>query len=113
MPRPRVIVSLNCGSSSLKFAAYRIGPGEEERLLNGAAERIGQPGASLWARDRNGAMRMERTGEFATHGDVLEALTAAFQSGELQSAEAVGRRVVHGEPDHVEPERSLGTWSPA
>ena len=103
MPRPRVIVSLNCGSSSLKFAAYRIRPGEEERLMQGAAERIGQPGANLWARDRNGAMRMERTGEFATHSDVLGVLTTAFQSGELPSAEAVGHRVVHGGPDHVEP----------
>lgn len=108
MPRPRIIVSLNCGSSSLKFAAYRIGPGKEERLLKGAAERIGQPGASLWARDRNGAMRMERTGDFATHGDVLDMLTTAFESGELPSAEAVGHRVVHGGPDHFEPEMVTG-----
>ena len=86
MPRPRVIVSINCGSSSLKFAAYRIGAGQEERLMNGTAERIGQQDASLWARDRNGAIRMERTGEFATHGDVLATLTKAFQSGELPPA---------------------------
>jgi acetate kinase len=33
MPPLRVIVSLNCGSSSLKFAAYRIGPGKEELLM--------------------------------------------------------------------------------
>jgi hypothetical protein len=39
-----VILCLNSGSSSLKFALYSLGEGKEVRLAHGAAERIGLAG---------------------------------------------------------------------
>jgi acetate kinase len=43
-----VILCLNSGSSSLKFALYRLGKAEEVRLAHGAVERIGLAGGHLW-----------------------------------------------------------------
>ena len=45
---PIVILCLNGGSSSLKFALFRLGARKEESLLaRGAVERIGLPGAEI------------------------------------------------------------------
>jgi len=104
MPRQRVIFSLNCGSSSLKFAAHRFGAAEEERLVSGAAERIGLPEGRLWARDGQGTLLLDRKGHFASHGSVLQELLAARQNSGLPAADAVGHRVVHGGPGHFAPE---------
>ena len=104
MSQTRVVLSLNCGSSSLKFAAYRFGVEHEEPLVKGAAERVGLPEGRLWARNPSGALLLERKGRFPSHSEVLQALLAAFQHGELPTADAVGHRVVHGGPDHIKPE---------
>ena len=46
----RIIFCLNSGSSSLKFALYRVNRQEEILLAEGAVERIGLPTACLWIR---------------------------------------------------------------
>ena len=45
-----VILCFNSGSSSVKFALYRLGAVEEVQLAHGAVERIGLAGGHLWIR---------------------------------------------------------------
>ena len=78
--RPRTILALNGGSSSLKFAAFSVGVGEMSELARGAVERSSDPGAAV--------------------PRVFEALTA--RGIELHAA---GHRIVHGGPNHLDPER--------
>jgi len=46
-----MILSLNGGSSSLKFAVYRLSDAAEERIFSGAVEAIGEAGGKTWLRD--------------------------------------------------------------
>ncbi|MEP6471699.1 MAG: acetate/propionate family kinase [Acidobacteriota bacterium] len=79
--RPRTILALNGGSSSLKFAVFSVGEGgEPEALTRGAVERVSDPGAAV--------------------PRVFETLTA--RGMELDAA---GHRIVHGGPNHLEPAR--------
>ena len=52
------VLVINGGSSSLKFAVYRVGPGET-LLLSGVAERIGLRGGRFLARDAAGSSLVE------------------------------------------------------
>ena len=71
-----MIRALNCGSSSLKYAAFE----GERRIRSGAVEGIGVPGGH------------------ATHAEAVHAALAA-----LPAPAAVGHRLVHGGPDLLEP----------
>ena len=73
-----MILALNCGSSSLKYAVFE----GERRTAGGAVAGIGVPGGH------------------ATHGDAVHAALA-----ELPTPSAVGHRLVHGGPDLLEPVR--------
>jgi acetate kinase len=48
MAATRHILCLNSGSSSIKFAFFALGAAGEEKLAEGAAERIGQSVGRLW-----------------------------------------------------------------
>ena len=50
-----VILCFNSGSSSVKFALYRLGAVEEVQLAHGAVERIGLAGGHLWIRGTDNA----------------------------------------------------------
>jgi acetate kinase len=94
-----VVLSLNSGSSSVKFALYRFQGDREERLLDGGAEPIGLAGGRLWARDSSGALVLDEPAASLSYRQVLDAL---FRK--VPNAEAVGHRVVHGGPDHFKSE---------
>ena len=81
-PPSRTILALNGGSSSLKFAAFSVGSrgGDPEELSRGAVERITDLGGSV--------------------PRVLEKLT-----GLGIEPDAVGHRIVHGGPKHLQPAR--------
>lgn len=89
------ILVINCGSSSIKFAV--IDPEERVRILEGAAENLGEgEGASFhWVagRERGGG---ELPG--GRHEDALRQVTALLRSreGVWESIRGVGHRVVHG-----------------
>ena len=79
--RPRTILALNGGSSSLKFAAFSVEDGgEPEALTRGVVERVSDPSAEV--------------------PRVFEKLTA----GGIE-LDAAGHRIVHGGPRHLEPAR--------
>ena len=102
-----VILTLNAGSSSLKFAAFRLADGGTLSLMaSGQIEGIGATakGDVTTASGAKSAIAMEpsilRVDHEAAVGSILGWLR---REGYATSVAAVGHRVVHGGPDLVEP----------
>jgi acetate kinase len=93
-----LILALNSGSSSLKFAIYRRGATDEEALLMGSAEGIGHSNGSLHIRSSDGKALILREGILESQSDALSALGAALQEHIHTAPVAVGHRIVHGGP---------------
>jgi acetate kinase len=103
-PMNRNILSVNSGSSSIKFSLYRLGA-EEELQAEGAVERIGVPGGRLWLKDGTGTRLTDRQGDFSDHGHAIHAmLTTAMDDYRFPSPDGVGHRLVHGGANHTAPE---------
>ena len=100
-----VILCLNSGSSSLKFALYHLGEGEEVRLAHGAVERIGLAGGQLWIRGMDSEALADVHRDFPGHTAAAEGVSVAAKDLGFPPPVAVGHRVVHGGPDHTAPER--------
>jgi acetate kinase len=102
-----VILTLNAGSSSLKFAAFRVADGAEPGLLaSGQIEGIGATakGAVKTASGETAELSFDqsvaRVDHAAAMGAILDWLKKA---GYDSSVAAVGHRIVHGGPDYAEP----------
>jgi acetate kinase len=102
-----VILTLNAGSSSLKFAAYRcVRDGEPDLLASGQIEGIGATakGAVKTASGETTELSFDgslaRVDHAAAMGAILDWLRRA---GYDSSVAAVGHRIVHGGPDHSTP----------
>jgi acetate kinase len=104
----RVILCLNSGSSSLKFALYEIGDGKEILLAQGAVESNDTEVARLWI---NSAQRkIEKTGgEMSSVSAAMHAASVELERLELPRFDAVGHRLVHGGQHHAVPERITDT----
>jgi acetate kinase len=100
-----VILCLNSGSSSLKFALYHLGEAEEVRLAHGAVERIGLADGYLWIRGVDNDALVDVHRDFPDHTAATEGISAAAKGSGFPPPVAVGHRVVHGGPDHTAPER--------
>jgi acetate kinase len=100
----RVILCLNSGSSSLKFALYQISDEDEILLAQGAVERNDAQSARLWI---NSAQRKVETShlEVSSPAAALHAVSVELERLELPRHDAVGHRLVHGGPHHAAPER--------
>ena len=101
--KPTILI-INAGSSSIRFAQYRIDE-PLQQILHGRVERIGIPGTRLIMADTSGAtidraidMPADPGAMATTFVDWLE------ESGLISSLQAIGHRVVHGLA-HTEPER--------
>jgi acetate kinase len=99
----RCILTINGGSSSLKFAVFRVG-NPIERIFSGRVERIGRgesrlvvsvAGDSHWEE-----CAVEAPDQTVAAGLVIERIK---QDGGLAAIAAVGHRVVHGADRFVEP----------
>ena len=102
-----VILTLNAGSSSLKFAAFRhVHGGEPNLMASGQIEGIGATakGAVKTASGETAELAFEqsqaRVDHVAAMGAILDWLR---QAGYDSSIAAVGHRIVHGGPDYAEP----------
>jgi acetate kinase len=98
------ILTINAGSSSIRFAVYD-GGATPRRRLGGKIDRVGLRGTTLLVDDPTGAPRIPRrlgaAGQDAAVGFLLDWLEA---QPVFASVKAVGHRVVHG-MRHSEPER--------
>lgn len=119
-----VVLALNSGSSSLKFAVFRCARADgEARLAEGAVEGIGRAGGRvvLHAGDRVGAApdpagdragaaldaaaAIDRAVDVPDHAAALDLAFAALAEARLPAPDAVGHRIVHGGPHHHAPTR--------
>src|SRR5256885_13236607 len=85
-PMPEDILCLNAGSSSLKFALYRMGETKEELLTSGT-------------------MRADPTRESSQHGAAVRRVVAALQQRDVAAATAIGHRLLHRRPPVAAPQR--------
>src|SRR6266545_1448182 len=104
-PTVRPVLIINSGSSSLKFALFRLAK-IPERVLSGKFERIGLPGARLTVNDVLTNHRKESDLQAPDHGACVPLLVESLekQSGP-GTVGAIGHRIVHGGPDYCEPQQ--------
>ena len=99
---PRIL-TINDGSSSIKFALYQTGE-PPERKLYGKVDRIGLPGANLTFSDPTGKQQDSLGIAVSDHTSAVNFLMGWLQEQDgFASVRAVGHRVVHG-MQHTAPE---------
>lgn len=98
MTDPGKILTINSGSTSLKFALFQM-DGPETRLLSGGLERIGAGEGRCEAKTPQGETiwneRLPLPDHRAALGRFFSWLESVFPTGDLG---AVGHRIVHGGP---------------
>lgn len=91
----KLVLVLNCGSSSLKFAIVDAESGDE--LLNGLSECLGLPEARIkWKLDGKHEAQL---GNGAAHAEALKFIVDTILASKPELGEgvaAVGHRIVHG-----------------
>jgi acetate kinase len=102
-----VILTLNAGSSSLKFAAFGVvAGGEPDLLASGQIEGIGATakGAVKTASGETAELGFGQLHARVDHDAAMGAILDWLQkAGADSSIAAVGHRIVHGGPNYAEP----------
>jgi len=98
------ILCLNGGSSSLKFAVYRMGGPTEERILSGAVEAIGADGGRVWLRCGDKTLS-DNSGSFPDHAEAIKTMFSALRDQGVKDLAAAGHRIVHGGPLFTTPQK--------
>ena len=102
-PAKAHILTINGGSSSIKFALYKVGK-PLARGLSGKIDRIGLGGTNLTFHDADGKPQASRQLAAADHKSAANALIDWLEKEiDFVSISAIGHRVVHG-MKHTEPE---------
>jgi acetate kinase len=99
----QTILCLNGGSSSLKFAVYRLAGTAEERLFSGAVEAIGTTGGRSWLKNSQSIIS-DRKGTFSDHAAAAKSMFEALREQGVKHLAAAGHRIVHGGPKFTEPQ---------
>ncbi len=97
------ILCVNAGSSSLKFAVYRMNE-REERLFAGEVEAIGSERGTLWLRSGDGRSLVDRKGVFRDTREATSAMFAVLAEHGQKSFSAAGHRLVHGGTAFFDPQ---------
>lgn len=102
-----VILSLNSGSSSLKFALFQArGRGDDPAsLFTGAVEGIASQQGRFWMRDAAGQVVRDDSDSFSDQESALTAIAQVFRDPRFPPPNAVGHRIVHGGPNLTEHQR--------
>jgi acetate kinase len=104
-PGRPLILTINGGSSSIKFALFEAGD-SLRRILGGGIERIGRPEAVLRVKGVSQEDTFSRSVPAADHkaavGSLMDWIESRSGGGPLT---AVGHRVVDGGPKYSEPQR--------
>ena len=101
---PRIL-TVNGGSSSIRFAVFEVGE-SLQRMLEGTVERIGLPNATLRVKGTSPGDAMERPVAAPDHTAAVGAIMDWIEErGGTDALTAVGHRVVHGGPRYIQPER--------
>ncbi len=99
------ILTVNTGSSSIKFALFSVGD-PLTRILEGAITRIGLPGALFQATGVDPADTISRPVKAQSYREALDGFMHWLENrAERETLTAVGYRVVAGGPKYSEPEK--------
>ena len=99
------ILTINGGSSSIKFVLFEAGD-PLQRVLDGGIERIGLPEATLRVKALNPADNVSRLVTAPDHTKAVGVLMDWIEERrERDALTAVGHRVVHGGPKYSMPQR--------
>jgi len=103
--KPLSLLTINGGSSSIKFALFEAGD-SLRRILEGRIERIGLPEATLQVKGVNPRDNFSRPVATPDHTAAVGALMDWIEEHSGRDAlTAVGHRVVHGGPKYSKPQR--------
>ncbi len=104
IPRGGNVLSLNAGSSSLKFALFGRGAAPVS-VLSGSIDRIGSPDATFTLRKTASPETGREKIPAPDHASCLDFLLERIaKSIGMAGFNAVGHRVVHGGPRYAQPE---------
>jgi acetate kinase len=98
------VLTLNSGSSSLKFSVYEMGPESESLVVQGKLERIGSGEGHFSAIDAKGKEVVARDVSLPDHQTALDLLLHWLPEFGLATVSAIGHRIVQGGPHHLGPE---------
>ena len=102
-PGDQLILTINGGSSSIKFALFKIGE-PPLRLLHGKIDRIGLNNSTMTFSSENGTKKSSVMVEASDHTSATGILVDWLeQQNSFSSVKAIGHRVVHG-MEHTQPE---------
>ena len=94
------ILTINSGSSSIKFSVYGF-PGDQLEL-SGELARIGQHGGAFRVKNPKGEPLLDEKPELPDHAAAFKLLLAWL--GGRDKPDAIGHRIVHGGPDYRDPD---------
>ncbi|GAB4191600.1 MAG: acetate/propionate family kinase [Simkaniaceae bacterium] len=98
------ILSINSGSSSIKFAFFCLQDFQEEKFIaDGAIEKIGLANGAFWMRGEKKQMLFSKKMDFRNHQEAIEKLLPKFSEQNFPAPTAVGHRLVHGGPKFFQP----------
>jgi acetate kinase len=104
MGRDSHILTINSGSSSIKFSLYELGK-TESLILKGELAGIGIEQGDLQAEDQEGHQLTAQKLDLPDHDAAWQTLFDWLQGHEIgKDLHAVGHRLVHGGPAHVKPQ---------
>lgn len=86
-----IVLTLNSGSSSLKFGLYRVEGGGLEALMTGETDGIG-----LQAQDAKGSALPGTPMKAEAPEATIQAIVSLLAKANLPVPEAIGHRIVHG-----------------
>src|ERR1700730_14735891 len=92
------ILTLNSGSSSLKFGLYCVGSSRTELLLSGEAESIGDKKAKFYAQDSRENALVSETVSIPSHQAAVIRSGRLLADSKMPAPAAIGHRIVHGGP---------------
>jgi len=97
------ILSVNCGSSSFKFALF------EERSLKkklvGSIDKVGSTESTFEIKNMDDGTTKKETGHFKDITAAVDAVVDWLQNNKtLYTLKAIGHRIVQGGPNHRQPE---------
>jgi acetate kinase len=98
MQEDDLVLAVNSGSSSLKFALFTEQNGEETTVFKGEVDAIGSPEGRLHIRDAHGALLVDEPCALDTQPAALAAVLAKLSKFGARTPVAVGHRIVHGGP---------------
>jgi acetate kinase len=92
------ILTLNSGSSSLKFELFQVSPDHADSLIAGEVKAIGEAKSRFSASEPGKGREVSETTKISSQAEAAKRIFHLLRDWAAPKAAAVGHRVVHGGP---------------